>query len=80
MKKRLILVVVLALLVTMVAVMPAFAHSAAPCNDTDGDGQPSGHEFAAHHIVPLAQEGMLGAGGHVPGSHHGFSLCNPSGK
>jgi hypothetical protein len=55
--------------------VPASAHSAPPCNDADGDGAPSGREYAAHHIVPLATAGALGAGGHVPGSHGGFSLC-----
>jgi len=63
----------LALIVALAG--PASAHSAPPCNDTDGDGAPSGAEYAAHHIVPLATAGALGAGGHVPGSHAGFSLC-----
>lgn len=52
---------------------------APPCNDTDGDGSPSGHEYAQFHITALAHEGMLGAGGHKPGGHKGFSLCDPSG-
>jgi hypothetical protein len=56
------------------------AHNAGPCNDADGDGSPSGFEFATHHIVALAHEGELGAGGHIPGHHQGFSLCNPAGK
>ena len=29
------------------------------------------------HAEASALSGHLGAGGHVPGSHHGFSLCNP---
>jgi hypothetical protein len=49
--------------------------AAPPCNDTNGDGAPSGQEYAQYHIVPLAQAGQLGAGGHIPGSHQGFSLC-----
>lgn len=70
------LIVVLSVLVLLaVAAVPAFAHSAPPCNDTDGDGSPSGQEYAAHHIVPLATSGGLGEGGHKPGSHQGFSLC-----
>lgn len=49
-----------------------------PCNDADGDGKPSGREYAAHHIVPLAHAQGLGAHGHIPGSHQGFSVCDPS--
>lgn len=56
------------------------AAQAPPCNDTNGDGSPSGQEYAHFHIVALAHEGMLGAGGHKPGQHAGFSLCNPSGR
>ncbi|WP_408011189.1 hypothetical protein ACJROX_13240 [Pseudalkalibacillus sp. A8] len=51
------------------------AHTATPCNDTNGDGQPSGQEYAQHHIVPLAQAHELGHDGHTPGAHHGFSVC-----
>jgi hypothetical protein len=53
--------------------------AAPPCNDTDGDGSPSGFEYAQYHIVALAQVQGLGEGGHKPGSHHGFSLCDPAG-
>ena len=77
MKKR-VLILVLAALLTLALAVPVFAHSAPPCNDTDGDGFASGREFAEHHIVPLATTGELGAGGHVPGAHQGFSLCDPS--
>ena len=52
---------------------------APPCNDGDGDGSPSGRDYAQFHVTALAHAGMLGAGGHKPGEHHGFSLCNPSG-
>lgn len=79
MKKKLI-VLSLVLILTFAIASPVFAHSAPPCNDSNGDGSPSGAEYAAHHIVPLATSGMLGAGGHIPGTHHGFSLCNPSGN
>lgn len=57
----------------------ASAHPAGPCADSDGDGSASGQEYAQHHIVTLAHDGALGDGGHKPGSHAGFSLCNPSG-
>ncbi|MGH3666255.1 MAG: hypothetical protein ACRDU8_09265 [Egibacteraceae bacterium] len=53
----------------------ASAQALPPCNDADGDGSPSGLEYAQHHIVPLAQMGELGAGGHIPGRHRGFSAC-----
>ncbi|MBW3606627.1 MAG: hypothetical protein KY460_17305 [Actinobacteria bacterium] len=71
----LLLVVVL----TLGLSVPALAHEAGPCDDSDGDLAPSGREYAAHHIVSLAQVGGLGDGGHKPGSHQGFSLCDPSG-
>jgi hypothetical protein len=54
----------------------ASAHNAPPCNDYNGDGSPSGQEYAQHHIVPLAKDGMLGNGGHKPGMHHGFNACH----
>lgn len=77
MKKKLI-VLSLVLMLTFALVTPVFA--APPCNDTNGDGSPSGAEYAAYHIVPLATTGGLGEGGHKPGAHHGFSACNPSGN
>jgi hypothetical protein len=79
--RRYILVPLLLALVLIVGPAPgALAQAAPPCNDTDGDGSPSGQEYATHHIVPLARAGMLGHDGHVPGSHQGFSACNPSGS
>jgi hypothetical protein len=57
----------------------ASAHQAGPCNDADGDGAFSGREYAQHHIVQGAHDGIIGQV-HKPGSHRGFSLCNPSGK
>ncbi|WP_108025028.1 hypothetical protein [Melghirimyces profundicolus] len=53
----------------------AEAHQAPPCNDSNGDGSPSGQEYAHHHIVPMAQSGHLGNDGHKPGTHRGFSVC-----
>lgn len=56
---------------------PAVAdHNAGPCNES---GEPGHSDFAEHHIVPLAQAGDLGNGGHKPGEHRGLSACNPSG-
>lgn len=54
------------------------AHQLGPCNDADGDGAFSGREYAEHHIVQGAHDGIIGQV-HKPGSHRGFSLCNPSG-
>lgn len=57
----------------------AAAHQAGPCNDSNGDGEFSGQEYAEHHIVQGAHDGIIGQV-HKPGSHHGFSACNPSGR
>lgn len=73
--KHKLMVLVLVVVIALVAAVPAFAHTAPPCNDADGDGSPSGAEYAAHHISALAQEGGLGNDGHKPGAHQGFSLC-----
>lgn len=76
---RRILTVGLGALLALVIMAPgASAHQAGPCDDTDGGG-PSGREYAAHHIVPLAHAGNLGAPpsghAHTPGAHMGFSAC-----
>lgn len=73
------LIVVAAAASAALALAGASAAQAPPCNDTNGDGSPSGQEYAQFHITALAQEGMLGNGGHKPGSHRGFSACDPSG-
>jgi hypothetical protein len=73
---KVLLIGLLVFAIAMMAVSTAFA--APPCNDADGNGSPSGYEYAHNHIVPLAHDGTLGQG-HKPGSHHGFSACNPSG-
>ena len=77
MRKLQLLIIVLVLLVALVSVVPVFAHSAPPCNDS---GEPGNSDYAQHHIKFLATIGSLGSGGHIPGTHQGFSLCNPSGK
>ena len=79
MKKRIITLVAVAMLVMAYAI-PASAHTAPPCNDANGDGSPSGQEYAKHHISALVKVGGLGNDGHKPGAHQGFSACNPSGK
>ena len=72
-------VLILAVLVFALMANPgnASAHSAPPCNDTNGDGSPSGQEYAAHHISALAKAGVIGQG-HKPGTHQGFSVCGPA--
>ena len=73
---RRIVVMCAVILGVMVSAVPAArAQGAPPCNDADGDGSPSGREYATHHISAMAKEGMIGGGGHIPGSHQGFSLC-----
>jgi hypothetical protein len=56
---------------------PVFAHDAGPCAET---ADPGNSEYAKHHVVFQAHEGTLGADGHTPGAHQGFSACNPSGR
>ena len=53
-------------------------HNVGPCGNATVAGEPGHSEFAQHHVAPQAREGMLGAGGHKPGMHRGFSACNPS--
>ncbi len=77
MRKLQLLIIVLVLLVALVSVVPVFAHNAGPCNDS---GEPGNSDYAQHHIKAAATSGDLGSGGHIPGTHQGFSLCNPSGK
>ncbi len=49
---------------------PAFAYQAL-CEEEAGT-----YGVCAHHVLPLAQAGELGAGGHKPGEHHGYAgLC-----
>lgn len=79
---------ILALTLAMVVGLPAaigFAHNVGPCNDGSvsvdsvEDGA-TGRNYAEHHISFAAKAGALGAGGHKPGTHQGFSACNPSGR
>lgn len=70
MKRRLGIIVV-AVIATMSLGLSASADNLGPCN---GSG-PGNSGYAQHHIVALAHDGDIGNGGHVPGTHRGFSLC-----
>ena len=74
---RKIIFIILILVIALVAVVPVFAHSAPPCNDS---GEPGNSDYAQHHIKPLATSGGMGNDGHKPGvQHQGYSACDPSG-
>ncbi len=71
-----VIIIALVVIIALVAVLPAAAHRTGPCGP---EGDFSGQEYAQHHIREFAQDGDLGHGGHMPGAHHGYSACNPSG-
>ena len=77
MTRKNLAVLVIVVLLAAVTVLPAFAHTAGPCNDS---GEPGNSDYGIHHIKALATVGGIGGDGHVPGSHQGFSVCNPSGS
>ena len=72
--RRKILAAVFAAALMMALAIPMFGgaayadHNVGPCNDS---GEPGNSDYAKHHIVPA----VIGAGGHIPGGHHGFSVC-----
>jgi hypothetical protein len=77
-RRRLAVVLATAMMLAMmVAAGPAFGSHKNEVHPFCG----SGEEYARKHIKPLAQEQGLGPGqdGHTPGSHKGFSVCDPSG-
>ena len=74
MRKRLVVLATAVLMALASAGSGAASHNAGPCNES---GEPGHSDFAAHHIVPLAQAGDLGNGGHKPGEHRGMSACSP---
>ena len=75
-KMRKLFIIIMVLLIALISVIPVFAHNGGPCNESGGPGN---SDYAQHHIKPLATTGSMGNDGHVPGSHQGFSVCNPSG-
>ncbi len=79
--RRLLLLLTVAVVMAAMMVasaMPAFAHDAGPCEQTD---EPGHSEYAQHHVVPTAgHEDPTGQTNHYPGVHQGFSFCNPSGS
>lgn len=83
MSKALYVAVFVGVLVLGLFVGVAFGQALPPCNESGGPGN---SDYARHHITPLAHGGDLGAVDHdgdgvfhVPGSHRGYSLCDPSG-
>ncbi|MGH2746837.1 MAG: hypothetical protein ACRDKB_02785 [Actinomycetota bacterium] len=85
MRRVLLLASLLALMVVLAVASVAVAdHNLGPCNESGGPGN---SDYAQHHIVPVAQDGDLGEADHDgdlmthnPGSHQGYSFCNPSGS
>ncbi len=82
MKRRIVYVLSASVVSVLMVTAPAFAHQGGPCLPPEDPAiaDPGNSEFAKHHIVPFAQVGGLGEGGHKPGTHQGFSACNPSGR
>ena len=83
--RRFLFVLLVAVLLVGLLFVPGALAQAPPCNDSDGDGSPSGREYAEHHVTALAHDGDVGAVdhdgdgmAHTPGSHMGFSACDPS--
>ena len=80
-KKFAVTIVLLLVAVLFVSVGTAFAQDngplLGPCNDFNEDGKASGFEYAQYHIRTFAHAGILGQG-HKPGTHNGFSICDPS--
>jgi hypothetical protein len=72
-RKKIVAALVFATMSMALVGAPAFAHDAGPCAQT---ADPGHSEYAKHHIVFNAHEGTLGDGGHKPGTHKGFSICN----
>ncbi len=67
-----------ALVASVVAALALASTSAAhpPCADT---GMPGHSDYGRSHIASHGPHGH-GVGGHNPGTHRGYSVCNPSGK
>lgn len=83
--RRLLATTSLLMLLMGALAAPAAGHVLGPCNDGDENvasvaAGATGRNYAAHHISAMAKEGLLGGDGHIPGSHRGFSACDPSGS
>ena len=70
--RRIFATLLLSLVVTLMAAIPALASDAGgPCSDA----HPGNSGYARNHITVLAHAGMLGSE-HKPGEHHGYAgLC-----
>lgn len=72
MKKTLLAVAAAATVAFGVGASPAAAHG--PCVD---EGMAGSSDYGRLHIASHGPHG-LGVGGHNPGTHAGYSLCNPN--
>jgi hypothetical protein len=79
---RVSITIILLALSVVVAPMVS-AHTAGPCNES---GEAGNSDYARHHVRPMAQSGDVGATdhdgdgmSHTPGTHAGYSACDPSG-
>ena len=73
MRRRLAVIIVTVMATMTLSIGASAAHNVGPCNDS---GEPGNSDYAQHHIVPAD----LGAGGHIPGSHGGYSVCLGTGR
>jgi hypothetical protein len=75
-RRLLVLASILALAMALNVGAASADHGVGPCN-----GDPvTGQNYGQNHIRAFASHGALGHGGHIPGTHQGFSACNPSGR
>ncbi len=70
--RRMLLILLLVLLLSLMAVGPVFAQTPMHC----GDPSLPGHSGFGQHHAGMAQEGMLGKDMN-PGMHQGYSSCLP---
>ena len=69
-------VTVLVAVALLVVSAPATAHM--PCAETFD--RPGASDYGRDHIASHPPHGRGIEGAHNPGTHRGYSLCNPSGK
>ncbi len=74
--RRLVLSGAVAAALSVAVAGPAAAH--APCAETFD--RPGASDFGRDHIAGHGPHGRGIEGAHNPGTHQGYSLCNPSGR